>query len=109
MDKEKLNDMIDVFLELKEISDKLCERIDRKIAELKELEKRIDNKMEEYKKLLVRQDLNRVSKFAYDKRNEVIKLYLSGEEPTKISKIVGIPVGEVELLINLYKIKSSEK
>lgn len=107
--KDKVDDILDIFLELKELADKLCDRIDNKIAELKEIERRVDSKIEQYKNLISRVEVSKVSKTSYDKRNEVIKLYLSGEEPLSISKKLGLPIGEVEFLINLYKIKTSEK
>lgn len=108
-DKEKIDNLVNVYLEIKEVAEKLCEKIENKILELKEIEKRVDTKIEQYKNLISRIDAQKVTKSTYDKKNEVIKLYLSGEEPENISRILGIPIGEVELLINLYKIKTSKK
>lgn len=107
-EKNKEN-IVDLYLDLKEVADKLCEKIDKRISELKEIEKRIDSKIEQYKNLITNTEINKVSRVAYDRRNEVIKLYLKGEDPATIAKSLGIPIGEVEFLINLYKIKTSEK
>lgn len=107
--KDKLDNMVDLILEIKEVAEKLCDRIDKKITELKEIEKRIDAKIEQYKNLITNTDANKISKMSYDKRNEVIKLYLAGQDSANISRMLGLPIGEVEFLINLYKIKTSEK
>lgn len=101
--------IVDLFLDLKEVADKLCERIDKRIIELKEIEHRIDKKIEFYKNFIENKEINKLSKNAYDRRNDIIKLYLKKEEPEKIAKILDIPLGEVELIINLYKIKAPEK
>lgn len=104
-----LKDSTGIFFEIEEIAEKLLEKIDKRVEELKESEKIIDNKILELKRLLLRVDMNKISKNAYDKKNDIIKLYLEGENPDRISKVLNIPIGEVELIINLFQIKTSKK
>lgn len=106
---QKVSELVELIEELKDMVEKLCTKIDDKIGYLEELEKRIDAKLAIYKNLATKETSTRLSKESYDKRNEVIRRFLNGEEVTQISKNLNMPIGEVELIINLFKIKNSLK
>lgn len=108
-EKKELNNLADAVTELKEIAEIIFERIDKKIAELKDVEKRIDEKIKRIENQFIKEASPKISKLAYDKRNEIIRLYKSDIELREISKTLNIPMGEVELIVNLYKIKTLEK
>lgn len=109
VDKKEIHKLVDVVTELKEIAEIIFERIDKKITELKDIEKRLDEKIKRIENQLIKEDSPKISKLAYDKRSEIIRLYKSDMELREIAKTLNIPIGEVELIVNLYKIKTSEK
>ena len=89
--------------EIKDISDKLFERIEKKIEVLKALESSVDEKIVALKKL--GQDAVSIEKpsAGIDHKLEVLSLKKKGLGIQEISGILGIPIGEVELILNLHK------
>lgn len=109
VNKKELNKLADAVMDLKDIAEKIFQRIDNKISELKDIEKRIDEKINKLEQLSKKVEPQKISKMAYDKRNEIVKLLNTGMELKDISKALNIPLGEVELIVNFYKMKIKEK
>ena len=109
VNKKELNKLADAVMDLKDIAERIFQRIDNKISELNEIEKRLDEKIKKLEQLSTKEEPPKISKMAYDKRNEIVKLLNTGMELKDISKTLNIPLGEVELIVNLYKIKTKEK
>ncbi len=109
VDKKELNKLADAVSDLKEIAEAIFIRIDSKIKKLNEIEKRLDEKIKKLEQLSIKEEPSKISKMAYDKRNEIVRLLNTGMELKDISKTLNIPLGEVELIVNFYKIKTKEK
>jgi type II secretory pathway component PulM len=93
--------------EIKEISDKLFERIEKKIEVLRALETSVDEKILALRKLgQERVPLETPSADA-DNRPVVISLKKKGLSIQEIAGILGMPVGEVELILNLKRADKS--
>jgi hypothetical protein len=93
--------------EIKEISDKLFERIEKKIEVLRALETSVDEKIIALRKL--GQEGVPLEKPSADVDNgpAVISLKKKGLRIQEIAGILGMPVGEVELILNLKKADES--
>lgn len=108
-DKKGLSKAKDVLTlevaELQEIAEKLFQRIDGKIKALKAAEKSADKKIERLSKLLERlEDLDLPADLAMAPRYREIKnLAKKGLKVDEIANILDIPVGEVELIMDLDK------
>ena len=89
--------------EIKEISDKLFERIEKKIEVLKALEASVDEKIVALKKLGQEGIVLETPPAGTDHRLAVISLKKKGLSIQEIASILGMPVGEVELILNLNK------
>lgn len=91
--------------ELAEISDKIFHRLDRKLAELGEIEKRLDAQRDMLEKLLARaESIKLPSDFGVDpKYREVRNLAKKGLKVDEIAGILDIPRGEVELILTIDK------
>jgi hypothetical protein len=89
--------------EIKEISDKLFERIEKKIEVLKALEASVDEKIVALKKLGQEGIVLETPSAGTDHRLAVISLKKKGLGIQEIASILGMPVGEVELILNLNK------
>ena len=90
--------------EMEELSEFVLKRIDERIEQLKEIEKRLDRKVELLQRLLARVDEvtdEPMPKEHYRVR-EVLVLAQKGLKPEEIATILDIPVGEVELIINVH-------
>jgi len=89
--------------EIKEISDKIFERIEKKIEVLKALEASVDEKIAALKKL--GQDegsLGTISEH-FNRRTAVLHLEQRGLNIDEIASTLSMPKGEVELILNLNK------
>lgn len=94
----------EVLEEVEELSEFVIKRIDEKIERLQEIEKRIDKKVELLQRLLARVDEvtdEPLPKEHYRIR-EVLVLAEKGLKVEEIASILDIPVGEVELIINVH-------
>ena len=89
--------------EIKEISDKLFERIEKKIEVLKALEASVDEKINALKKLGQEAVSEKPSDGIEQQKNMVLSLRQKGLEIQEISSILKIPKGEVELILNLHE------
>lgn len=92
--------------EIKEIAEMIFERIEKRMDELKKLEASLDEKISILERLIERAENIRPSVEKDLRHNEIIALRKRGLKIDEISDILDIPVGEVELILNLYSIKS---
>lgn len=93
--------------EIKEISDKLFERIEKKIEVLRALEASVDEKIIALRKLGQEGVPLETPLADVDNRLAVISLKKKGLNIQEIAGILGMPVGEVELILNLKKADES--
>lgn len=89
--------------EIKEISDKLFERIEKKIEVLKAIEASVDEKIVSLKKLGLEGTALETLTAGTDQRPAVISLKKKGISSQEIAATLGMPIGEVELILNLDK------
>jgi len=106
-DKNNSNSLMAFQLaEAKEITDILIERIEEKIDILKELEVSVDKKIAILERLVQRaESVKMPSLTRNDRYDEIFYLRKKGLNIEEIAKLLGIPAGEVELVINLNKNK----
>ncbi|MFN3740044.1 MAG: DUF6115 domain-containing protein [Thermodesulfovibrionales bacterium] len=87
--------------EIREIGELVLKRIDRKISDLKAIEKTIDEKIENLKTLLEKAE----ELYQRDiRKEEIVSLYTKGLKIDDIASSLQIPSGEVELILRLCKI-----
>lgn len=84
-------------LELKEIADIIFKRLEEKIEVLKALEASANEKIAVLERLI--QEAKSIK--STDRQEEVISLAESGIKASEIADMLGMPVGEVELILNL--------
>ncbi len=90
--------------EANEIADIIIGRIEEKINTLRELEITVDKKIAILEKLLQRaESLKMPSINKADRYDEITYLKTKGLTLEEISKLLGIPLGEAELILNLRK------
>ncbi len=103
-DSKKKSENILAFqlAEANEITDILINRIEEKINTLRELEIAVDKKIAILEKLLQRAESLKAPSFIRDDRyDEIIYLKTKGLSLEEISKLLDIPLGEAELIVNL--------
>lgn len=104
---EKGKELLAVELsEIKEIAEMIFERIDKRMDDLKKLEASLDEKILILERLIERAENIRPSIEKDLRHNEIIALRKRGLKIDEISDILDMPVGEVELILNLYSTKS---
>jgi len=89
--------------EIKEISDKIFERIEKKIEVLKVLEASVDEKIAALKKLGQDEGSHGTTSGNFNRQTEVLLLEQRGMNIDDIASILSMPRGEVELILNLNK------
>jgi hypothetical protein len=93
--------------EANEIADMIISRIEDKVNTLKELEIAVDKKIAILEKLLQRVESLKMPSFIRDDRyDEIMYLKTKGFSIEEISKLLNIPIGEAELILNLKSNKS---
>ena len=93
--------------EIKEISDKLFEKIEKKIEVLRALDTSVDEKIIALRKLGQEGVTLETPSADVDNRPTVISLKKKGLSIQEIAGILHMPVGEVELILNLKKADES--
>lgn len=89
--------------EIKEISDILFERLDQKLKAVEAAETAIDRKIAELERLVQRAEAIRFpGQAVYSRHHEVATLAKRGMKSSDIADILGMPVGEVELILNVH-------
>jgi len=97
------------LIEALEQGSKLAEKIEKNLIEKKAL----TDKLEKLIKHSERADKQPTpaskppSKIGIDKQDQIKKLHKQGKKNAEISKITGIPIGEVELILSLEKAQKS--
>jgi hypothetical protein len=89
--------------EIKEISDRIFERIEKKIEVLKDLEASVDEKIAALKRLGQEEGSLKPPLETFDRHHAVITLKQRGLKSEEIAGILSVPLGEVELILNLNK------
>jgi|GEM_PF-2880569 len=89
--------------EIKEISDRIFERIEKKIEVLKDLEASVDEKIAALKRLGQEEESLRTPLETPDRHHAVIALKQGGLKIEEIAGTLSMPLGEVELILNLNK------
>jgi cytoskeletal protein RodZ len=89
--------------EIKEISDKIFERIEKKIEVLRALEASVDEKIMALKRLGQEKDSPLTTSETIDHKQAILALQQKGLKNEEIAGILNLPVGEVELILNLNK------
>jgi len=86
--------------EIKEIGAIVLKRIDKRIDELKAFEKRIDEKIGLLKALIEKVEEIQKREIRHE---EILNLYRRGLKIEDIADSLGIPSGEVDLILRMYK------
>ncbi len=109
--KDTLNNMITFQLaEANEIADLIIQRIDQRINVLKKIESDVDRKIAILEQLLKRIECIMIpSSVRTDRYDEIVYLKEKGFELQEISRLLDIPLGEVELFLNLKKSQAKAK
>ncbi|MCX7792860.1 MAG: cytochrome P450 [Thermodesulfovibrionales bacterium] len=96
----KIGDRTSESRELREIGELVIKRIDRKISELKTIEKKVEQKIDALKVLIQKaEELHQRD----IRKEEIISLYRKGLKIDDIASSLKIPSGEVELVLRLCK------
>ncbi len=82
---------------------KLEERIDEKISLLTALEEKAGKQIEALEKLIYSSMASKPSAGMINRSGEILALKEKGLDAREISKILSVPAGEVELILNLNK------
>lgn len=88
--------------EIKEVADIIFERLEQKLRAAEAFEAAIDRKMAEFERLLQRAEAVRFPSTGPAVRSQEVRaLAVRGMKPAEISEVLGLPVGEVELILEL--------
>ncbi len=89
--------------EIEEIGEKLYQKLDRRIADLRDAEKKVDEKMRILENLLLRAEavVNPGDSIMEMRRQEISALSGRGLKIDEIAGMFDIPRGEVELILGL--------
>lgn len=87
--------------EAREIAEMILRKIEKKIEILEAIESSVDEKMLTLQRLVDRIEALKDNASLFDREREVIKLYKRGLKIDEIAEILDIPLGEVELMLNL--------
>jgi len=90
--------------EAKEIADLIIKKIEKKIEVLEAIESSVDEKILTLQRLIDRIEILKEDAIPVDRERQVINLYKRGMSIEEISETLGIPAGEVELILNLQDI-----
>ncbi len=91
--------------EIEELSALLMSRIDERIKRLKEVEERIDKKLSALESLILRVEAlqKEMPEQAQNRYAEVLTLASRGAKVKEIARLLDIPEGEVELILNMQQ------
>lgn len=89
------------LIEAREIADMILKKIDKKIEILEAIESSVDEKILTLQRLIDRFEAIKDDSLPFDREKEVIKLYKKGLKIEEIAETLNIPLGEVELILNL--------
>lgn len=87
--------------EIREISDMIFQRLERKIKVLEAIEASVDEKLSALEKLIDRAEAIVPTAELTNREQEISALKQKGLKIDEIAGILDMPVGEVELILNL--------
>ena len=87
--------------ELRQISDIIIQKLEKKIQVLATMESTIDRKMASLEQLLQRAETIKVPAIDTSRPNEIISLRERGMSPEEIAQVLEMPMGEVSLILDL--------
>ncbi len=88
-----------------EVFDEMMKALEERERILKELISLADEKIAELRAVVDKESGREDDFLAQPKAKEVISLYKAGKKIGEISEMTGVHKGEVELILNLYRIK----
>jgi DNA-binding NarL/FixJ family response regulator len=92
--------------EVKEVADIIFNRLEKKIEVLQAIEASVDEKIARLDKLIQRAEATRSPSEGTNRQHEIVALRQKGLKIDEIGAILDMPVGEVELILNLSPHKS---
>lgn len=87
--------------EVKEISDLIFKRLEKKIEVLEAIEASVDEKIARLERLIHRAEAIRPVSGGLNREHEIMALKQRGLKIDEIADIIDMPVGEIELVLNL--------
>ena len=106
--KGKAGDLLTLELaEVKDIADLIFKRLNRKIEVLEAIEASVDEKLKALEKLIQKAESCKTSLSKLDRHSEILSLGRRGMKSREIADNLDIPVGEVELILNLRGMSGS--
>lgn len=87
--------------EIREISDVIFRRLEKKIEVLEAIEASVDEKVALLEKLINRVEAIKFPSDISNREFEIIQLSAKGLKIDEIARILDIPAGEVDLILNL--------
>lgn len=88
--------------EIREISELLFARIDKKLNILEAMELTLDRKIQALERLIARAEALAAPADGMNRPHDILALQKKGMTTTEIAEALGLPVGEVELIANLH-------
>jgi len=105
--KVKDKDLLSLEIaEVKEIADIIFKRLNRKIEVLEAIENSVDEKIRLLESLIRKAESLKVETPKSSRHNEIVSLGRKGMPGREIAAALDIPLGEVELVLNLRGMKS---
>lgn len=94
--------------EVKDIADIIFKRLNRKIEILEAIENSVDEKIKVLEKLIQKAEVAQSSLSKLDRHGEIALMGRRGMSSREIAEALDVPVGEVDLILNLKGIKKGE-
>ena len=88
--------------EIREISDIIFKKLEKKIQVLEAAEASIDKKMASLERLIQRAEALRAPGTGMNRQHEIVGLRERGLRTEEIAEVLDMPVGEVELILELH-------
>ncbi|NWF97438.1 MAG: hypothetical protein HXY52_00670 [Nitrospirae bacterium] len=95
--------------EIKDIADIIFKRINRKIEILEAIENSVDEKIRTLEKLIQKAEAAQSSLSKLDRHGEITLMGRKGMSSREIAEALDVPVGEVDLILNLKGINTGVK
>ncbi|HET6514393.1 MAG TPA: hypothetical protein VFG09_04475 [Thermodesulfovibrionales bacterium] len=87
--------------EVKDVADLIFRRLEKKIEVLEAIESSVDEKIAILEKLLQQAESVKTPSDSMNRKHEIIALKRRGLKIDEIASILDMPVGEVQLVVNL--------
>lgn len=107
--KSKEKELLSLELsEVKDIADIIFKRLNRKIEILEAIENSVDEKIKVFEKLIQKAEAAQSSLSKLDRHGEIALMGRRGMSSREIAESLDVPVGEVDLILNLKGVKRGE-